>query len=318
MLQESPVPTGGPVEAISWGPPGATSPISLGGLRWRSISNTLPTTAVNDLEADNQGNRVVIMGGNDGVYLSGTIGTWAQWPPGFAVSPLVYSKVAYGHSGWVFFTSTGLAYYAANTSSQIIGAASDPGFGTAITQVAHSKHPTGLLWPDDAGNLIYMAVSSTKVSTTINGSNWISSWLHGAPSAPMDLGYSAYGTRWIMPLTRVTPGTMSLSVSDDNGTSWITFPDVVPTQHECITARIASDGFGNWVIAVTNEDADPTLEHFASFDNGESWHRIYVNPEHYRFNFDLWYGGGRFHLATSDDADPDADLRFYHTLRGDE
>jgi hypothetical protein len=318
MLQETVAPTVAPTEAISWGPQVAITPISLGGLIWRTVSTSLPIAVFNDFDADNQGNRVVIMGNNDGVYLSTIIGTWVQWPPGFATSPLIYTRAAYGHSGWVFYDSTGLAYFAANTSSQIAGAASDPGFGTAITQVTHSKHDPGLLWPDDLGNRVYMAVSSTKYSTTTNGSDWSSSAPHVAPTSPLDLGYSAYGTRWIMPLTDTTSGPMSLWISKDNGLSWEIRSGVVPTTADAITAKIASDGSGNWILAVTNEDADPTLEHFASWDNGDSWHKIYVSPEHYRFNFYLWYGGGRFHLATSDDPDPDADVRFYHSLRGGE
>ncbi len=319
--------------------------ISYGGLVWTLASTGgLPAGDINDFVANQDRYRVALINAADSVYFSVNVGAWANWTGGYATPGNTYDRVENrwdpSGSGYAFSDTSALMYYSLVPVNPITGAAADPGFSTPpVVDIHHSHHYAGLLWPDDAGNSIWMVMTTDELSTSLNGTNWTSAAIHGmdlygAPhTAPCAFGYSAYGTKWIAIIGRNTAGKGTIAYSENNGGSWIRVDDAIPSNIRIDTATIDCDLFGNWVVSIADLTAEET-QYYGSFDNGETWYRLWpesvyfpapyiggsggfmplYGPLHY-----VWYGGGRFHIASSENNDPSpSNISVFHSLRAAE
>jgi hypothetical protein len=305
-----------------------------GGLIWEIlVAVGLPVASVKDFDTNNSNYRAVAMGNNDGVYYSINLGSWSVWGGTFPSPARIYIRLVNRWSEanptgqlWVFSDINGLLYYALSPTSSITLADSDPGFTVASTVrgLIHTRHGSGLLWPDDAGNEYTLAFTDTQLSRSMNGRDWSSATAHlldtyGAPyTTPLAMDYSAFGTKWIAVIGRSTAGYTTIAYSSDNGVSWTRQDDAIKTSIDVSTARITCDRFGNWLVSV-QDTAISTIEYFGSFDNGVTWYKLFATTAPYYGFHRQWYGGGRFHLATSErnTVSPyNVNRSFFHSLRG--
>jgi hypothetical protein len=248
-------------------------------------------------------------------YSPTPLGGWVAWPGGGAPAGQ-WSIIEHDHLGrWVIGDYTALAVHLLTSTApaNAFGAcAAAPGFiaGQGPSCLKHSHHPAGSVWPADPGNQAWIALSLTEQSRSANGTNWTAAAVHAMGSLPVDLAYSRFGTTWITILLNGQIGT-----STDNGATWtVTNPLAASALGALTGARIACDGYGDWVIAMT-DGAGGAVEVWASWDNGASWSMVFLTSAPHPNDIALWYGGGRFHLMSTDAA---AAWAGYASLRADE
>lgn len=189
-----------------------------------------------------------------------------------------------------------------------------PGFGggQGPSLVRHTHHAAGMLYPDDPGNLCWVALSPLHRSYSLDGWNWVPAAGHPWAAVPYDLAYSHLGTQWIGVLLDGGPNGY-LVYSDDNfsnATKSAAFGAAgcpVDTQINNPTfAKIATDGFGDWLLGII-DCTSGDFELHASWDNGVSWDQVYlpsVPTITANSSMDMWYGGGRFVLWLDDPVGP--------------
>jgi len=90
----------------------------------------------------------------------------------------------------------------------------------------------------------------------------------------------------------------TIGISDDGGATWAAAV-TVHAGFSPVPAHIACDGFGDW-MAVFRDAANAFL--YASWDDGETWHQVYLPTGPISPATALFYGGGRFHLVDDDGA----------------
>lgn len=273
---------------------------ALGGLIWAPVVPALfAGWQALDCDTSDTGDRVAVFaGGNDRVYADTVAApAWALWAGGFPAATQ-YNRVHHDQAGrWTFADSNSVLYTSTAPAVVIAAMTTPPGFAAAAPiTIRHSHHPAALIHPSDPGNPVWMVLTPTEISTSANGVDWTAAAAHGiaAPATNRNsLAYSAYGAKWIVgTLVAGTP----LVVSTDNGTSWAAGPTLGSTGVPA-NIEITCDNFGHWVIVTTN--ATPLTEVWASVDNGITWSQIHQPTALQQFHA-LWFGGGRFNLATSD------------------
>ena len=160
-----------------------------------------------------------------------------------------------------------------------------PAFAAAVTCLCASNHAAADVYPDDPGNDVILALSATEQSRSSGVcSSWTAPAAHGIGIAPLDLAYCKASGRFIA-CTQT-----GYAVSDDNGVTWTHHLLQGAASH----ARIACDGFGEWVI---HQIQSPDRRIWASHDDGDSWDEVF-SAVHIVAATDVaaCYGGGRFHL----------------------
>jgi hypothetical protein len=293
--------------------------VAPGGMVWAhgpggAMGGNIPRLAV-----DHLGNVVCVPqeSSSHNVFFSPTpLGTWVDWTAGLPAGSWV--RVAHDWLGrWVIGSATGDILQSTGPGVAFAVVTVDPSFPNAIYCLRHSHHPAELLSPDDPGNQSWVALSPTRASRSADGMTWTAAALHDLSGYPRDIAYSALGTKWIAPLVApADPGGafIGLGVSDDNGETWAEVtPFATALGASSITdARIACDGHGGWVVALTDGTG---VELWASHDNGVTWTQAYLPSAPHPDQLALWYGGGRFHLMTTDESGAWAG---FASLRADE
>ena len=296
-----------------------------GGAPWVVAGNALYCYAAHD----GNGTRAQVTGnlvppGANQIGFSTGFAAWAAWTAGEPNGQ--FTLIEHDHVGLWVMTDIGGVGGASGDLLVSTGPAnawgaptSAPGFAAGPTVLAHSHHPAALIYPNDPGNPMWIAMTPAQKSMSADGQTWSAAAAHGIGGTPLGLAYSAHGTRWIA--TVACGGKGWITYSDDNGSTWnpsavlgnaacpITSSIVNPTE-----MQIACDGYGDWMIAIA-DSAGGSLELHASWDNGKTWARVPLPSTPYNAFADLWYGGGRFMLMTTDGA---GNFAAYTSLRADE
>lgn len=269
------------------------------------ITITTPRLATDNLTVRGIVDGTPIVGGTN-PWASVLGGVWAPW----VLSPLgQWLDIDYGGVGangrWVIggllaagptpavLRSTGPgAAFAAPAGPPVWAGA------PAVNIVAHSHHAPGDLYPDDPGNHVWLAMTSAEasVSTHASADVWAPPAGHLLPAAPLDVACSKLTGEWICVCA---DGTLGRSY---DGLVWINdTTSVVLPAPGAYTPRIATDGYGHWVIAMI---LGAGLYLWASADDGTTWYRIY--PAAYLAggytDHALWYGDGEFVVVGMDGA----------------
>lgn len=284
---------------------------SLGGLIYAvgtppiSAPGTSPTIA-----ADGVGNRGVA-GDAVGLFYSAARGAWAIPGPWTEAGP--WGFIRHGNGLWLIAKDAGTpALGKIKVSTGPAVAFVDPttvpawGGGAVIYCVEHSHHPAAKLYPADPGNQYWVALTATQRSRSADGDIWSAPAAHGMSGAPWGLAYSAFGTKWIAILS---DGTISYSTT---GLAWAGASPLTSSLGALTEARIACDGYGDWVIALSDGSG---IEVHVSSDNGVTWRRVHLPVVPPPGHLKLWYGGGRFHLFADSGA---ATFAAYVSFRADE
>ncbi len=217
---------------------------------------------------------------------------WAVWGGGTPAGTFVSIKWTQVGSVWIMGDAAGVVTVSTGPGVAFaVPGVAVPGFAAApVTALCASNHAATDVYPDDPGNDVVVAMTLTEVSTSSGAcTTWTAAALHGLGSQPRDLAYCKATGRFICTLANGNVG-----VSDDNGATW----SVVAVINTSTHARIACDGFGEWVV--TKISGGPVGQIFqASVDDGDTWidvHRTaYIGAPS---AVALCYGGGRFHAVT--------------------
>jgi hypothetical protein len=175
-----------------------------------------------------------------------------------------------------------------------------PGFAGGITCIAHTHHAPDDLYPGDPGNHAWLALTAaeTSVSTHATANVWTPALAHAILETPMDVACSKLTGEWI-----AVANASGICRSMD-GLAWTraavgTAGGLYATIVGPTTARIATDGYGHWMVLLVDSGAG-TAEYHASYDDGATWYRVYedlVVPA--LIDGALWYGHGQFHVLVT-------------------
>jgi hypothetical protein len=262
--------------------------------------------------------RVTCHAGLDALFYSTSLGAWTLWT-GLGATGITFHKGHFYNGRYVFLEGTNADIYS-TVSTGTIPTIVDTGFTGSPCKILHTRHVSGVLYPNDPGNLIWLALAGTQVNTSTDGTTWGAPWAHGI-GVTLDtddhLAYGAYNSRWIATTKTITGGLGVIAISDDNGATWTTYNRLPYYRISANVARtwIATDGFGTWVTATLNTTTDEVDLCF-SIDNGETWHPLFLPfaglTYTTTFGVSLWYGGGQFNLAYREVTTND--YRQFHSL----
>lgn len=282
---------------------------------------------------DNTGNRTIVnrlAPANHAIAHSPAWGAWDMTWGATAIPAMTPSAIAHDHSGlWVIADGTvggpGELKVSPGPGVALINPTVTPGFGggSGPSVIGHTHHPAGHVYPDDPGNMCFVALNFLERSYSLDGQTWIAANPHGWAATPIDLAYSAHGTRWIATLT--DGANAFIATSDDNfvsaGKSLALGVAGCPITSGIVNPayfKIASDGFGDWVVGIM-DPAGGDFELHVSWDNGDTWTRAYLPTAPVvtaNSAMDIWYGGGRFVLWLDDPVAPGRQV--FISLRGGE
>lgn len=249
---------------------------------------------------------------NQSAWASTAYANFLQWPGGCLASRWITVAHTVIGDRFLFGDTAGLIYRAQNPAALATAAATPPVWAPAGPIIlGASNHAAADVYPDDPGNDVLVALSLTQVSTSnATGNVWSGVVAHGLGSMPLDIAYSKAGSKWICILANGQIGT-----SLDNGATWAATASLPGAMAAATTSRIACDGFGDWVICLT-DNVGNTTQLFASWDDGVTWVQVFypiwvTNVE----GIALCYGGGQFINIATDLA---AACYVYTTLRAEE
>jgi hypothetical protein len=260
--------------------------------------------------------RVMMLNANDKLAYSSAGGAWTIWT-GVGALGVSFHKGHYDNIGrYCFLMKTSCDIYT-TTSTGTVPSSTDTQFAAGEPcKLLHTRHPSGKIYPDDAGNQIWLALTPTEVNTSADGVTWGTPSSHGVSNVDedADLAYSAYGARWIIMTPGISGGLGTIAISDDNGSTWTSY-NRLPYKNITSPLRtaIATDGFGTWV-AGANESGPDDIEFFYSIDNGDTWSNLYLpfdGKEATLNNPCIYYGGGQFNIAVDVGSGV---TRFFHSL----
>ena len=160
---------------------------------------------------------------------------------------------------------------------------------------------------------MWVSLTNTQTATCTNINNWTTA-LHGLGAVPGDLGYSRVSGEWI-----AVDHLSGIDRSVD-GLVWTrSAPGAAGGLFTAIAApnvgRIATDGYGHWVVVLVDSGAG-TAEIHSSADDGATWQEIWpdiIVPA--LVTGTVWYGDGSFHVVVEDGVGGGA---IYSTLRAAE
>lgn len=259
-----------------------------------------------------------IAGGATGVWRSSFRGAWshgATWADAIA-----WQFIEHDHVGlWLVARDRttpdhDLIKISDGPATAWSAPATPPGWAALenILAVAHSHHPSGMVYDQDPGNPLWVVMGNTQVSTSSDGDVWTAASAHGLGTAvPSKIAYSAAGTMWISAL--IDGGVPKIARSQD-GVTWTASSPFVGTALTVTDIDIASDGFGDWLVAMGDGSS---VEFWGSVDNGETWFQIWpmqdttATPTRIK----VWFGGGRFHVDITDGSSA---FDHFVSLRADE
>ena len=260
------------------------------------------------------GERAVSLGAADQLLYTtaGYPGLWAQWN-GIGATGNTYAIIENSGTLWVVYnvTTGNLEFQSSPLAPGPPAAgATQPGFGGGVVAIKHSRHAAAEVDPSDAGNLIWMAVTLTEVSTSADGDNWTPAVAHGIANAAHTVAYTASSRRWH--LLDPSAGNLQHCYSDDNGVSW-TAGTVIDTPANDVQARLASDRYGT-LVCITIDSVTKEAHVYATVDDGETWVGV-VMPASIASNGGTTplagFGDGRFMLVVEDGVDPATYYPYY-------
>ena len=280
----------------------SVTPIGWGGVAMVLTGYIIsPTTGV----------RVASFQGADQLFytLAGYPGVWAPWN-GIGGTGNTYMFPETDGSIWVVYNSTaGTLDWQANPAAGGPPAAGvpQPGFAGApppLYALKHSRHDALEADQYDTGNPLWMAITATEVSSSVDGSNWTAAALHGIPIPGFTMEYSAHTRRWHTLDT--TAGNLQHFFSEDNGVTWIAGTVIDATLAFSGGSKLASDRFGT-LVCLAIDSVAVTAHVYASVDDGATWTEVAM-PSTIALNGGAGslagYGGGRFMLVVEDGAAP--------------
>jgi len=243
--------------------------------------------------------------------LAGYPGTWVVWD-GVGATGNTYTLIENSGSRWVVYnlTNSTLDFQ----DSPAVGGppaacATQPGFAGDVTVIKYSRHDAAEVDPSDAGNPLWMAVTLTEVSTSVDGDNWTPAAVHGVPGAST-VAYTASSRRWHM--IDPSAGNLQHYYSADNGVSW-TAGTVIDAPANNVGARLASDRYGT-LVCITIDSVTKEAQVYATVDDGETWREVAM-PASVRNaggNTPMaGFGDGRFMLVVEDGVDPATYYPYY-------
>jgi hypothetical protein len=235
-------------------------------------------------------------------------GAWAAWPGGGANGHWV--DIDYGGQGAdarfvVGDGTSGAIRRAPDPASPFNLPLTAPGFAAGVTCLAHSHHDPADLYPDDPGNHIWVALTAAQCSISVhaNANVWTAAAAHGLAAAPLDLACSKLTGEWIAVdaaagICRSADGLVWTNAGP--GTAGGLYSVIVaPT-----TARIATDGFGHWMVLLVDAVAG-TAELHASHDDGATWREVWPDIILAAITDGaLWHGHSQFHVVLMDPVVP--------------
>lgn len=262
---------------------------------------------------DNAGNfgQTMNVAAGLGVYHSVGLGAWAI-PAPWNVA-MQWAHIYHDHIGlWVVGDdATNIINVSTGPAVALAAPAVPPGWAGpfGFRAIRHSHHAAGMLAPDDTGNPIWIAFTSTQYSTSVDGQNWTAAAAITATTPPMRVAYSAVEERWVS----VNHAGWA-EYTDNNGSSW-TLVNYPQTLSPGVTqVDISGDGYGEFVVVETDGTNVLIL---ASYDNAETWHVVYLFSTPTVINVATWYGGGRFIVLVDDgNAVGPANYEVFLSLRG--
>lgn len=246
--------------------------------------------------------------------LAGYPGLWAQWN-GVGATGNTYSVHDTDAAGslWVVYNATG-----ATLDRQVspiaggppVACATQPGFAGAVITLKHSRHAALEVDQYDAGNPLWLAITATEVSTSVDGDNWLGAVPHGIPTPGYTVEYSAHSRRWHA--VNVGAGALRHYYSDDDGANW-NAGTVIDATLGVVQARLASDRFGALVcVAIDAVTAEARV--YATVDDGVTWREVAMPASIAGNGGDTplaGFGGGRFMVVLDDGGAPAAYLPYY-------
>jgi hypothetical protein len=287
---------------------------SAGARNWAAAAVPGITLTAPRLATDNITLRGVVDGtplpGGTNPWVSILGGAWAPW----ALSPFgQWLDMDYGGTGagirWIISgllaAGTPSVLRSTGPAAAFVAPAIPPVWapGPAVNLIAHSHHMPGDLYPQDPGNHVWLAMTSAEasVSTDAAANSWTAPVGHLLPvgAAPLDVACSKLSGEWICVCA---DGTLGRSY---DGIVWIndTTSVVLPAAGVYVP-RIATDGYGHWMIAMLRPAAG-VLYYWASPDDGATWYRVYYAtylPAPGYTDHALWYGDGQFVAVGMDGA----------------
>ena len=245
------------------------------------------------------------LGAGTNAWASVAGGAWAAW----VLSPLgQWLDIDYGGAGanarWVIggllaAGATPTVLISTGPAAAFFAPAGPPVWAgaPAVNVIAHSHHAAGDLYPDDPGNHVWLAMTSAEASVSVHATAgvWTAPAGHLLPAAPLDVACSKLSGEWICVCA---DGTLGRSY---DGVVWVNdITSVVLPGAGAYAPRIATDGYGHWMIAMIS--AAGFLYLWASPDDGTTWPRVYPEfwlPGGYA-DHALWYGDGQFVIVSQD------------------
>lgn len=284
--------------SLFYGDPGGTQLLerySINGVNWATpASNPIPGNALggagrSDADGDDSNRRIIVHDGTttDDVYYNTGYGaaSWTKVTFDGGAPGLNWRRVACdrdtagnGAAHWcigddagggnpVLWSSTDGISFTAEAGFPALGAAS-------VSGIFHSLHPVGALGPDDTGNPAWLVLAGNFVVRSTDHITWTSvnpaiSGTWGSRS----VAYSRTSRRWVLAIGGTQFGT--IHYSDDNGATWTSIANALPIQsamqHANTGARIASDGYGTFVVTRSVQPTVPSTEMWVSVDEGLTW-----------------------------------------------
>jgi len=234
---------------------------------------------------------------------------WLVWAGVSAAQ--VYANIAWGDGVWFAYDQNGTnLHISTGVAVPFAAPGTPPALAGGVGAVAHNRHAAGDVYPDDAGNLCAMIISTTQVSHSTDSGGGYNVWSAAVAHAmanfvPYQLGYSKLGSIWGCACIDSVTGFPHVALSTDNGATWVKGAALNAVNYTAggnPCARIATDGFGQWVLALLAATPGVAIPQFyASIDDGVSWDEVWlpITPTVVE-DVDVFYGGGRFWVACND------------------
>lgn len=274
-----------------------------GGQDWAAGAPPAGANQFPRIASDHLANRglVVQAGAGLDVFQSAAFGAWAPW----AGAPFVGCRAIH-HDGvglWAVGDGGGLLYVS-TALGVALGAPTTPpapAFAEPIAVLRHSRHPAALVWPGDTGNPIWLAMGATKIARSVDGQVWSATAAHGLGATPLDLAYSYSRKAWLVVLDNGTG-----AYSTDNGVTW-SVPVAIGVIAAPTSARLATDGYGEWICAIADSAGGGAYEIWGSWDEALTWHFVDLPGAPAAGAGQCcaaWFGEGRFVVALASGGAP--------------
>jgi hypothetical protein len=133
----------------------------------------------------------------DYIYYSTALGAWTNWT-GLGATGKLFAKGDFYNGRYCFLDT--LVDIFSTTSTGTVPSVVDTQLTGTYCSLKHSKHVAGTLYPNDPGNLTWMAVTSTQSSVSSDGVTWGTPTAHGLTGIDQDNRWNNRGKnckRWV-------------------------------------------------------------------------------------------------------------------------